>query len=142
MPKPVLSDSLFNADNVATAVLAEANLQISNSVLGVTDISSDMDIQSGFTGQMVYAFAFNGFVFYNAKVDHSGGTPSNDEKIIQMSNSTYHANQTYLNNSISYEGDFVNRIEIRTDGGFYILNPDNTGNSTFVMAFNGWYRYA
>ena len=46
MPKPVLSDSLFNADDVATAILDEANLQVTNQNLGVTDITSSFVINS------------------------------------------------------------------------------------------------
>ena len=67
MPKPVLSDSLFNADDVATAILSEANLQVANSDLGVTDITSSFVRDSNWVSSLGNdkCFKFMDFVFYN-----------------------------------------------------------------------------
>ena len=142
MPKPILSDSLFNADDVATAILSEANLQVANSDLGVTDITSEFIMQTGFTSTSMKAYTFNGFIFFNAKVNHNGGAPSNGEKFIQINNSNHYPNSTYLTSSIAFQGDYSDRIEIRNDGGFYVIQPVDQGSTTYIMNLNLWFNFS
>ena len=75
MPKPVLSDSLFNADDVATALVNNYNLAVSNQDFAVTEISSNFSLETGWDSLYVKAFAFNGFVFINLECRHVGASP-------------------------------------------------------------------
>ena len=142
MPKPVLSDSLFNADDVATAILSEANLQITNQQLGVSDISSSFVNQSGFVDHQHSnrAFHFNGFVFINFNIVHNGGAPSTGETCVSITDSSYHPSSMYSFPTISYQGDYANSFYITTSGEIKISHPGNQGNSDFFMVLNGFYR--
>ena len=90
MPKPVLSDSLFNADDVATAILSEANLQVTNQDLGVTDISSAFVLSTNWnTWQGHRAYKFNGFVFIWMGT-YKGSSASNGEVWMTINNSDFY----------------------------------------------------
>tara|TARA_R100000353_G_C6453175_1_gene181836 strand:- start:39 stop:470 length:432 start_codon:yes stop_codon:yes gene_type:complete len=142
MPKPVLSDSLFNADDVATAVLAEANLQIANSSLGVTDITSSFTRDSNWAtnGNADRVYIFMGFVFYNL------GAATSTNITSQMTAYTiaepYRPNQLYFTNNLTYQGDFAAGININTDGTMVVHNATQPSGSdaTFRIQINGWYR--
>jgi hypothetical protein len=142
MPKPVLSDSLFNADDVATAVLAEANLQVTNSDLGVTDVSSNLVLQTGWQShfQSPIAYKFNGFVFVCISIYHYGGTPANGEVCIQISDSNLYPNQQFTFPTIAYEDDSANSITVTTNGAFEVNSPTNHGNNNHHVSINGFYR--
>lgn len=142
MPKPVLSDSLFNADDVATAVLAQANLQITNQSLGVTDISNIFVNQSGWSdhSHATRAYHFNGFVFLNINLQHPGGTPSQGETCISITDSNYHPGVAFTFATISYEGDYANNINITTSGEIKVSWPGNLGSSNYYIVCNGFYR--
>lgn len=143
MPKPVLSDSLFNADDVATAVLAEANLQITNSNLGVTDKSSLFTIQSGWNANVLEAYSFNGFMFVSSYFTHAGSTPANEETIWYINDSNFHPSQEVLMPSISHQGDYALSIKFQTDGNVKVRMPVNAGaDTTWYGIINGWYRFA
>ena len=120
MPKPVLSDSLFNADDVATAVLNEADLQIASSDLGVTDISSSFIRGSNNSSYQndTQCFLFMGFVFYSLAGQFSS-TPSDGEVFFSINNSNYYPAVQYHGTSITYQGDVVNYIRIKTNGDLY-----------------------
>lgn len=133
MPKPVLSDSLFNADDVATAVLAEANLQIANSNLGVTDISSHFTLQSGWTVDAEHFLFFNGFVWWSGYYRHSGGTPNNPETFITIDNSDYRPQTEWRLPAIGNQADTGSRIVINSNGDIEINGPSNVGSSTFHL---------
>ena len=140
MPKPVLSDSLFNADDVATAVLSEANLQVANSSLGVTDISSHFTVQSGFTAQTEHFLFFNGFVFWSGYYIHTGGAPSNPETLITIDNSVYRPQSEWRLPSVGYQADTVSRVVINTNGDIVIWDPIDAGISTFYLVINGYWN--
>lgn len=76
MPRPVLSETTFNSDNVATSILQQANLQIANSNLGVSDISSHFTVQSGWAAYNEHFLFFNGFVWWSGYYIHAGSTPT------------------------------------------------------------------
>jgi hypothetical protein len=140
MPKPILSDSLFNADDVATAVLAEANLQISNNNLGTTDISDQFTIQTGFIWNNKHVLFFNGFVFFSGYFTHNSGTPNNQETFVTIDNSDYRPQSHYVCNSIGYQADSSNRIIIAPNGNMQIYDPVNPGISTFHFTINFVYN--
>lgn len=146
MPKPILSDSLFNADDVATAVLAEANLQVANSSLGVTDIESSLslgtNVEDQYTpGSSIMFYHFNGFVFLTGTFKHNG-SPSNNQVVLQITDSQYRPKKEFYTNSIHYQGDQAERIFFETGGDIKLINPSNTGASTFYFLLNTHWRVA
>ncbi len=145
MPKPVLSDSLFNADNVATSVLAEANLQVANSDLGVTDITSSFVLSTHWSSWVTdKCFYFNGFVFVqlNAYI-HTSNSNFNtaSTNIYTINNSDYFPNYEVSMNTTSHEGDTAQRIKITTSGSIDIMYPTEVGSDiNYHIICNGWYR--
>ena len=142
MPKPVLSDSLFNADDVATAILSEANLQITNNSLGITDISSSFSFASGWVQNHnpINAYKFMGFVYINISCYHGGGTPANNEVLVMTSNSDYTSSVDFTFPTLSYQKDGANAIKLLTNGDFTVVGPENVGSSDYVVLINGYYR--
>ena len=146
MPKPVLSDSLFNADDVATAVLSEANLQIASSSLGVTDVTDKFDLYLSTHSEDTAAkkcYEFMGFVFVNLRPVVSGA--SGNVALYQINDSNYYPDAHYYSNSISYQQDSVNAIIINPSTG--IITGDSahipSGSDTnFRFNINMWYRKA
>ena len=145
MPKPVLSDSAFNADDVATAILSEANLQVTNEDLGVTDRSSLIVFQSGWqetTGSVPTQFyTFNGFGFISLYCYHAGGTPATGEDVFYINDSDYHPVQNTAFFTSSHHGDTSLRFTLNTNGMMDIIHPKNEGDSDFFAVLNGFYRY-
>ena len=143
MAKPVLSDSLFNADDVATAVLAEANLQVTNQDLGVTSHGSSIVTLSSGWSQLTTCnfYSFNGFMFFSFVCEHAGGAPSNGEVFMTINDSDYYPTTQHSCPSISYQGDNAYRISIDTNGQFQVFDPNNPGGSTFFICVNAHYRF-
>ena len=140
MPKPVLSDSLFNADDVATAILSEANLQISNNALGVTDRRSIFSLDSNFSLAKLRAYSFNGFMFLNWYLYRSG-TPTTGDTLLTITDSSFYPDEQYSLPSMAYEGDTAEHIEVNTNGSILIKSPTNVGSNTWFTVVNGWYRF-
>tara|TARA_Y100001938_G_scaffold150097_1_gene239599 strand:- start:1209 stop:1640 length:432 start_codon:yes stop_codon:yes gene_type:complete len=141
MPKPILSDSLFNADDVATAILNKANLQIANNNLAVTDISSSFTLNSSiFTEQQgLQAYHFNGFVFINSRFK-ADSTPSAGTKIYDIA-SDYTPNGIYSTPAVGIDSDTVGQIQFRdSDSTIKMWDPVNAGDSIFFLCFSGFYR--
>lgn len=140
MPKPVLSDSLFNADDVATAILSEANLQVSNNDLGVTEISNPLN-NGIMTVDTTYTkmFKFNGFIFLQYRLTHSA-TPTSGDIIASIADSNNYPSYQVLHNSVAYQGESVDRIEIHTNGNIVSRNPDAAGDAGFRVHGNLFYR--
>ena len=146
MPKPVLSDSLFNADDVATAVLAEANLQVANSDLGVTDFSSDITLDSFWTrgntsldNPWVVAVHFNSLVFIYGYARSNGQTPSDGQTIFTVP-SQYAPHRLVTANTIGYQADSAGNLEMDTSGVFTVNSPSNPGHANYYIVFNFWYK--
>lgn len=138
MPKPVLSDSLFNADNVATAVLAEANLSVTNQDFGVTEITDLLTPVSTINVDLEKAYSFNGFIFLY--VVGNGTQPSTAGKIFDI-NPSYTPNDNYSFPTISYQSDSAQHIQFKTDDTVVVHHSNNLGTSNWYFAINGWYRY-
>jgi hypothetical protein len=144
MPRPVLSETTFNSDNIATSILQQANLQITNSQLGVTDISSNFSFNSGWQAEAhdIIAYAFNGFVYININCVHPGGSPTTGEVFVTNSNSDYYPITKTTMPSIANEADSAYSVLFRTNGNIDQLSPYNPGSSNFHIVVNGFYRYA
>ena len=140
MPKPVLSDSLFNADDVAEAVLAEANLQITNNQLGVSDISSNFTLQAGFQWVNPHVLFFNGFVFFSGYFRHGGGTPASGEIFVTIDSSSYRPSNIFSCPGVGYQADSGNHIQFKTNGDIIISDPVNQGTSDFYFTINCVYH--
>tara|TARA_R100000329_G_C7609761_1_gene216326 strand:- start:679 stop:1104 length:426 start_codon:yes stop_codon:yes gene_type:complete len=141
MPKPVLSDSLFNADDVATAILNNANLQIANEDLGVVDGSSEFVLESGWVAwHGARVFKFNGIVFFNI-AHYKSSTPGSYEKVFTVS-SGWRPEENYYFNTVSRDADTATMLQFKTDGDVYLENATNTGDSTYHLVSTGFYRLA
>lgn len=140
MPRPVLSETTFNSDNIATSILQQANLQIANSNLGVTDISSHFTLQSGWTKNFEHILFFNGFVFWSGYYQHTGGTPSHGETFLTIDNSDYRPNSEFILPTSGHEEDTAARVHILTNGNITIQQPVNLGSTTYYVPVNGYWN--
>ena len=141
MPKPVLSDSLFNADDVATAILSEANLQISSSDLGVVDRASKFVVDSYWsTINYKNVYSFNGFMFFSFTAFKANATPSNGQIIFTI-DSNFVPNAPYVTPTIGYQADSAEHVIFQTNGNVEVHNPNNPSSHYYVVV-NGWYRFA
>ena len=146
MSKPILSELEYNADDVASAILEQADLSITNENLGVGDQRSSLELQSGWSNNPStvppYLYTFNGFGFISCSVYHSGGTPSGGEVFLKITNSDFHPVERIQMPQAGYEGDTGEFVYLETNGDIEIGSPVNEGNSSFFLTINGWYRYA
>lgn len=139
MPKPVLSDSLFNANDVATAILDSAELSVTNQDFGVVNISSSITLDSNWsTAYGPYCFAFNGFVFVSFTC-YKTNAAHND--VVANIAEPYRPTQNIPISTISKESDAALWLLFRTDGIVELNNPNNLGTNVFHVVVNGWYRY-
>lgn len=141
MPKPVLSDSLFNASNVAEAIVDAVDFGVINTNLGVTDVSAN------FTNTSPYgawagnrAFTMNGFVFIALTAYRSSSGASDGDEVFNITDSNLYPSQSYNINSVSHEGDTAERFVIQTSGNIIVKSPYNPGQSAFHVIINAWYR--
>lgn len=146
MPKPVLSDSSFNADDVATAILQNANLQVANSNLGVTDVSSSYSISGSghvmFTNEPIVAFKFNGFVFMQWSLVWPSAVADGDN-IISINDPSLYPSHPVKAPAISYEGDTVSAIRASANAThFTFIGERNLGNTGLHLSANYFYRIA
>ena len=142
MPKPILSDSLFNAEDVATAILNKANLQIANNSLAVTDITNKFDRGStdiSPDNNNNVAYHFMGFVFLDLYCSFS---LTGNVTIFTINDSAYFPNVIYRSNSISYQQDSVNALLVKPDGNIIAdsVHVPSGSDSTHRINLNMWYR--
>lgn len=141
MPKPVLSDSLFNADDVATAILQQANLSVTNQDFGVTDKTSIFVTDSSWQDRSYnQAYSFNGFMFLSG-IWSTSSTPNNGDYVFTISDSDFYPIKDTYFNSISYQGDSLWSLILTSSGQGYIQDATNNSNPTFYVAINGFYRF-
>lgn len=141
MPKPVLSDSLFNADDVATAVIGEANLQIANSSLGVTDVSNKITWSKFFTGtffQTNHVYKFLNFIIFNYRGSETFSTLGGYDTIgVLDSDIRPHKDMFFF--SFSHEGEGQNAIIFEAGGNIKLDTPFDPGDSAYRMTLSGIY---
>ena len=110
--------------------------------LAVTDITSQFTRSSNFSGynNNDRVYLSNGFVFYNLSAVKTGSPSSGS--IIWTIASGYRPNQTYSTNSITFQGDHVNQIYIKTNGDITVDSPYvfSSTDSAFRIVINGWYK--
>ena len=140
MPKPVLSDSLFNADDVATEILQQANLQITNNNLGVSDITSSFTTESSFTERYKTVLFFNGFVFFSGNFEYLNGPPPNTKEFIIINDTTYRPTGDFVAPTVGYQGDNANMVVIRPNGQMELHSNTNQSSSTFYFTVNFVYH--
>lgn len=142
MSKPVLSELEYNADDVASAILSQADLSIANDDLGVLDISSSFSFDSGWQAEAhgIIAYKFMGFVFVNINCVHLNGNPVSGEGIGSVNNSSYRPSAKQTLPSIANEADSNAYVCFQTNGNIDQFNPEPSGSSHFYLCINGWYR--
>ena len=140
MPKPILSELEYNADDVASAILSKADLSITNEDLGVTDQSSILSLGTGVTHGNVNWYSFNGFMFCSGQFSLDDVPTSGDVMLTVTESEFRPANQT-LAPTIALHGDFANGLAFNTDGTVEIWNPENEGWTAWYCTYNCYYRY-
>ena len=138
MSKPILSELEYNASDVASAILASADLSVTNQDFGVTDVSSSFVLDSNWTSEYSpQCFAFNGFCFisFACKKDNAA---HND--VVMNVGSDYRPESNTPIGSSAHEGDTPKWLLFRTDGVVELNFPENEGGSDFHLVINGWYR--
>lgn len=140
MPKPILSDSLFNASDVAEAIVNNVDLGVINTNLALTDISSHFTTQSGWNSYTNHMIHFNGFVFFASYLVHTVGTPSSGEVFMTIDESSYRPASEYRFPATGYEGDNASRVSIQTNGDIKIDDPVNVSSTTYFINLNGWWH--
>lgn len=141
MSKPILSELEYNADNVASAILSQADLSVTNEDLGVTERTSDFIAQSGWTTSQMYIFSFNGFMFFSGSFVHADSVPADGEAFVINSNIDTRPSVAFHLSGGGYQGDTVNFVSINTDGEVTVDSPTGTGASSYYLSVNGWYRF-
>ena len=141
MPRPVLSETTYNSDNIATSILQQANLQITNENLGVTDVGSNFVKSSAWTSwNAIGAFRFNGFVFVYLNAYYTGSDLNNDRTIYTINDSDLYPHEDTTFPTASYQGDTATNVTIQTNGNVLLGSPYNQHSSEFYMTINGFYR--
>ena len=143
MSKPILSELEYNADDVASAILSNADLAIANDDLGVTDVSDKFVLDSAWSEYVVRnIYKFMNFIFFNVGAEKSSVPSSNDT--IWTIDSDIRPNDVYAVTSVTREGDTSNMIKIiDTTGIIQIDSPVEVLSSSdayFRVIINGWYR--
>ena len=141
MSKPILSELEYNASDVASAILENADLSVTNQDFGVADCSDDFTIQTGFSESGLQAYSFNGFMFIMMSV-YSASTPDNGDNIYYNSNQDKRPSEVTFMPSISYQGDSANQITFNTNGYIVVSHPYNPQGGDWNAVVNGWYRFA
>lgn len=142
MPKPILSDSLFNADDVATAILSEANLQVTNSDLGVTDVTSSYVLNSNWDAwDDDFCYKFNGFVFVQLNAYIDSVDLSSNLTVYTINDSNLHPSSKQSMPTITFDNDSATGLYFHTNGNVIVLEPkDMSSNPRYHLKVNGWYR--
>ena len=143
MSKPILSELEYNADDVASAILQQADLSIANEDLGVGDISDKFSFQNSYNQWYDFqCYSFMGFVFVSFGCYKNASTVSSGDVIASISDSDYHPSTDMNLQTIGYEGDLAERIYLATDGDIKVAGPVNAGSdNNFYILVNGWYRH-
>ena len=144
MPKPVLSDSLFNADDVATAILSEANLQVANSSLGVTDVSDKFTWSKFFTGatyQTGHAFKFLNFIIFNYRGSETFSSLGSYD-IIGTMDASVRPSKTMDFINHSHQGEGANAILLNPNGNIRLDTPFDNGDASYRITLAGIYYIA
>tara|TARA_B100001029_G_scaffold178932_1_gene186807 strand:- start:2860 stop:3288 length:429 start_codon:yes stop_codon:yes gene_type:complete len=141
MPKPVLSDSLFNASDVATAVLDNADLSVTNQDFGVVDRSDKFTHSSSYSFNFFQAYSFNGFMFISFQCVTTS-SPTSGDAVSNINDSTFYPIAETVLPGIGYEGDSLNYLKIiASTGALEIYSPLPQGIVNFYITINGFYRF-
>ncbi len=140
MSKPILSELEYNASDVASAILSQADLSIANEELGVTDRSSLIVSTSGFDLTQKNVYSFNGFMFISLYIKHDGAGVTN-ETIANISDSDFYPNADHVFPVVSHQGDLALAVWFNTSGSITVSNPVDEGDAGWWGMLNGFYRF-
>ena len=141
MSKPILSELDYNASDVASAILSQADLSVTNEDFGVTDRTSLFTVGGGFSVGNKQAFSFNGFMFISASFARSS-TPGGSDALLSISDSDFYPINNTVFPTVSYEGDTAEYLTVSSSTGeFTVSAPENVSASAYYGVFNGWYRF-
>lgn len=141
MPKPILSDSLFNADDVATAILNEANLQIASGSLGVSDVSDHFTWTKFFTDsqyQTGRAHKFLNFIIFNYRGGEQFSSLGNYDTIGTMQPGVRPTRDMSFNHT-SHQGESSNTVIFQSNGEIKLDTPYDPGDSAYRLTLEGIY---
>ncbi len=141
MSKPILSELEYNASDVASAILAAADLSVTNEDFAVSEVKDDFTLQTGWTATTKQMFTFNGFMFISSHVVHYGDVPDPDEVIYINSNTETRPSENYSFPALGLQGDLANNIVANSSGDIFVSNPEGSGDASWQVSFNAWYRY-
>lgn len=140
MPKPILSDSLFNASDVSEAIVDTIDLGVVNTNLGVSDRGSIITSTSGFDFYYKNVYSFNGFMFVAIYIKHNGSGVTT-EQIGTVTDSNYYPIVQTVFPTVSKAGDLAQAININTDGTIIVDNPVDANSDGWWSMINGFYRF-
>jgi hypothetical protein len=111
--------------------------------IGSTVTGGTIDITSSIIADNGWTLAYNkAYIILNSIVVFAGRftkvSPSAGN-IGFISNSSYRPNSTIGTNSISYQGEYVDRIRVNTDGYMVAENLGTAGDTTFRIDMNMWW---
>ena len=138
MSKPVLSELEYNASDVASAILENADLSVTNEDLGVSSITTLLTPISTMNIEYLRAYSFNGFVYVSAR--GWGDEPDDEDKIFDI-NDDYTPIENTVFPTVSHAGDTATYLLFKTNDEVIVSVPENPGHTNWNFAFNGWYRY-
>jgi len=141
MSKPILSELEYNASDVASAILSQADLSVTNEDLGVTERTADFSVKAGWTTSQMYIFSFNGFMFFSGSFNHSAGDPTGNEVFLTNTNSATRPSNNMHLSAIGYEGDTANYVYVDPSGNVGVSSPSMSGITGYYLTVNGWYRF-
>tara|TARA_Y100000004_G_scaffold195628_1_gene263169 strand:- start:2022 stop:2453 length:432 start_codon:yes stop_codon:yes gene_type:complete len=140
MPKPILSDSLFNASDVSEAIVDTIDLGVINTNLGVVDRSSIITATTGFAFYYQNVYSFNGFMFVSIYIKHDGSGVTT-EQLGTITDSSFYPRVQAVFPTVSHQGDLAQAINFNTDGTIIVDNPVDAGTAGWWSMINGFYRF-
>ncbi len=140
MSKPVLSELEYNASDVASAILENADLSVTNQDFGVSEVSDSFDVVTNWTdNNRTKAFKFNGFIYLQFSC-YKLSAPTNGEQFAEVSDSDLYPDYIVTGPTVSEDGESAHAWELSTDGEFKLVLPHTAGDSAFRVFIMAWYR--
>jgi len=141
MPKPILSDSLYNASDVSQAIIDTIDLSVINTNLGVVDRSSIITPTSGFDFYYKNVYSFNGFMLVSIYIKHTGSGVTT-EQLGTVTDSNFYPITQAVFPSVSRAGDLAQAINFNTNGTIIVDEPVDANSDGWWSMINGFYRFA
>jgi len=141
MSKPILSELEYNADDVASAILEQSDLAITNEELGFSDVSSYITKNGSWTDwhdRKALKFQKIIFIYLNG---YYSSVPANDTIIFTIDDADLRPEETVvIPGAYSYEGDNATLYKVKTNGDITVENPISAGDDTWRFIINATYH--